>query len=231
MINNALLKNFGKSIYLPLTFIFNQSLTKGIFPEQMKIAEIIPLYKGKDSDQLVNYRPISLLVTMSKVLEKIVYKHMIRFIDKYKLLYDSQYGFWTKWPCEHAIFELIGKTVQSKNNKLHSCAMFLDISKSFDTLNHEVLLKLLDNYGIQGICNNWFKNYLLNRSLVCKLNTVENKMIKSDFYNIPYGTAQGSCLGPLLFILFTNDIHLLPIYSRIILFTDVTTLFIVNIRV
>ena len=130
--------SFGKSISLPLTFIFNQSLAEGTFPEQMEIAEIIPLYEGKGSDQLVNYRPISLLLTMSKLLEKIVYRCMVKFIDKYKLLYDSQYGFQSKRSCEHAILELIGKTVQSKNNKLHSCTMFLDLSKAFDTLNHEV---------------------------------------------------------------------------------------------
>ena len=86
-------------------------------------------------------------------------------------------------------------------------------------------LKKLDQYGIWGTCNDWFKNYLHNRSSVCKLNTIENKTVKSDIYNISYGTAQGSCLGPLLFILFTNDIHLLPTYSRIILFADDTTMF------
>ena len=93
MISNNLLKSLGNSISLPLTVIFNQSIIDGTFPDQMKIAEILPLYKRKESDQLVNYRPISLLLTMSKLLEKIIYKHTIRFIDKYKLLYDSQYGF------------------------------------------------------------------------------------------------------------------------------------------
>ena len=93
MISNNLLKSLSNSISSPLTIIFNQSITDGIFPDQMKIAEILPLYKGKESDQLVNYRPISLLITISKVLEKIIYKHTIDFIDKYELLYDSQYGF------------------------------------------------------------------------------------------------------------------------------------------
>ena len=112
-----------------------------MFPEQMKIVEVIPLYKGKDSDQLVNYRPISLLLPTSKLLEKIVYKCLIKFLDKYDLLYDSQYGFWSKRSCEHAMLDLIGNTLQSKNNKLHSAAMFLDLSKAFDMLNHEVLFK------------------------------------------------------------------------------------------
>ena len=109
--------------------------------------------------------------------------------------------------------------------KKHSCALFLDLSKAFDTLNHDVLLKKLDLYGIRGICNDWFRNYLSGRSLVCKLNTLENTVIKSDIFNITYGTAQQSCLGPLLFILFMNDIHLLPTYSTLILFADDTTLY------
>ena len=160
MLSNNLLKSLGNSISLPLTFIFNQSITDGILPDQMKIAEILPLYKGKESDQLVNYRPISLLLTMSKLLEKIIYKCTIRFIDKYKLLYDSQYRFHSKRSCEHAILELIGNVLDSKNDKQHSCALFLDLSKAFNTLNHDVLLRKLDIYGIRGICNDWFRNYL-----------------------------------------------------------------------
>ena len=224
-ISNELLKKLGNSISYPLSKIFNQSISEGIFPDQMKLAEIIPLYKGKDTDKVVNYRPISLLVTMSKVIEKMVYKRMIKFIDKYNLLYDSQYGFRSKRSCEHAILELTGNIIESKNLKHHSCALFLDLSKAFDTLNHDILLEKLEKYGIHGICNDWFKSYLKDRKLQCKINTVENKIVRSTIYNVTYGTAQGSCLGPLLFILFTNDIHLLPIYSRLILFADDTTIF------
>ena len=98
----------------------------------MKIAEVVPLYKGKSTDELVNYRPISLLLTMSKLLEKIIYKCLIKFTDKYKIIYESQYGFRSKRLCEHAMLELIGKILQNKNNKQHSCAIFLDLSKAFD---------------------------------------------------------------------------------------------------
>ena len=224
-ISNELLKTLANSISYPLSNIFNQSISEGIYPDQMKLAEIIPLYKGKDTDKVINYRPISLLVTISKVIEKLIYKRMIKFIDKYNLLYDSQYGFRTKRSCEHAILELIGNILESKNLKQHACALFLDLSKAFNTLNHDILLEKLDKYGIRGICNNWFRSYLKDRKLQCKINTVENKIMRSDTYNITYGTAQGSCLGPLLFILFTNDIHLLPIYSQLILFADDTTIF------
>ena len=225
MISNTLLKTLANSIAYPLSIIFNQSILEGIYPDQMKLAEVIPLYKGKGSDIVINYHPISLLVTISKVIEKLVYKRTIKFLDKYELLYNSQYGFRSKRSCEHAILELVGNTIDSKNAKQHLCALFLDLSKAFDTLNHNILLDKLDKYGIRGICNTWFRSYLKDRKLHCKINTAENKSVKSDLFNITYGTAQGSCLGPLLFILFTNDIHLLPIYSRLILFVDDTTIF------
>ena len=120
--------------------------------------------------------------------------------------------------------ELVGNILDSKNSKQHACALFLDLSKAFDTLNHDILLEKLNKYGIRGICNKWFRSYLKDRKLQCKISTVEKKIVRSETYNITYGTAQGSCLGPLLFILFTNDIHLLPIYNWLILFTDDTTI-------
>ena len=224
-ISNKLLKLLNNSISYPLSIIFNQSIQTGIYPDKMKLAEVIPLYKGKDSDEIINYWPISLLITMSKVIEKLIYQRTISFIEKNNILYHSQYGFRSKRSCEQAIQELVGNVLDSKNVKQHSCAVFLDLSKAFDTLDHQILLDKLEKYGIHGICNNWFKSYLRDRKLQCKINSIENGTIKSDVYNISHGTAQGSCLGPLLFILFTNDIHKLPLYSRLILFADDTTLY------
>ena len=94
----------------------------------------------------------------------------------------------------------------------------------FDALDHKILLRKLDLYGLRGICNDRFRDYLQGRTLVCRLNTPNNGIVKSETFDISYGTAQGSCLGPLLFILFCNDIQLLPTYSKIILFADDTTL-------
>ena len=102
--------------------------------------------------------------------------------------------------------------------------VFLDLSKAFDTLNHEVLLKKLDCYGVRGIVNDWFKSYLEGRTLIAKINTCKGITTKSTPFHITYGTAQCSCLGPLLFIMFSNYMHLLPIYGHLILFAADTTL-------
>ena len=114
-ISNIMLKALRTSITYPLCHIFNASLSEGTFPDQMKIAEVIPLYKGKDMDLMINYRPISLLITLSKLLEKIMYTRLYGYLETQKLLYPSQYGFRTKRSCEQVITELVGNILQSKN--------------------------------------------------------------------------------------------------------------------
>ena len=123
----------------------------GVFLDIMKIIEVIPLYKGKETDEVINYRPISLLITMSKVLEKIIYKIVYQFLEMNHILYESQYGFRNKCSYEHAITELTGYLLQAKELGQKSALIFLDLCKAFDTLNHNVLLKKLECYGIQGI--------------------------------------------------------------------------------
>ena len=190
----------------------------------MKLAQIIPLYKGKDRDKRINYRPVSLLITMSEVLEKIIYKQMYGFLTQH-IFFESQYRFWDKRSCEQAIAELTGHIIQSKNAKEHCAGLFLDLLKAFDTLNHGVLLCKLDRYGVCGVANDWFKSHLENRKLRTWIHAPPNEIVYSFVYNITYRTAQGSCLGPLLFILFCNDIYQLPIFGKLILFADDTRLF------
>ena len=224
-ISNVMLKSIITAISIPLSIVFNQSISTGKFPQKMKQAEVVPLYKGKDMDLVINYRPLSLLITISKLLEKVVYRRMYSFLEKYDILFQSQYGFHFNHNCEHAILELSGKILQAHEKNEHPVCIFLDLSKAFDMLNHQVLLCKLDKIGIRGISNSWFESYLSGRSLVAKVTTLENKTTYSDMFDISFGTAQGCCLGPLLFLLFCNDIHLLPLYSQLILFADDTTLF------
>ena len=175
-------------------------------------------------DRVINYQLISLTMMISKVLEKIIYTRVYKILESNSILCESQYSFRNKRSCEQAITELLGHILQTKENGDSSASIFLDLSKAFDTLKHTVLLKKLDHYGIRGIPNNWFKSYLSDRSLKAKVSVLPNKIVYSEKFSISYGTAQGSCLRPLLFVLFCNDIHLIPIYGHLILFADDTTL-------
>ena len=147
-INNKLLKTISVEISKPLEIIFNESLHSGIFPEKMKIAEVIPLYKGKSKFEPGNYHPISLLLTMSKILEKLLYKRTYAFLDNNNQIYHSQYGFRSKHSCENTIGDLVSQILKNQHQNKHTATLFLDISKAFDTLNHKLLLDKLEIYGV-----------------------------------------------------------------------------------
>ena len=183
-INNVMLKSLCSAISYPLQLIFNQSIATGIFPDKMKIAEVIPLYKGKQRDLVINYRPISLLMTISKLLEKVIYSRIYKFLEKNNILFESQYGFRSKRSCEQAILELTSHLLHAHNKNLHSIGVFLNLSKAFDTLNHEVLLKKLECYGVRGIVNDWFKSYLEGRTLIAKVSTSKENITKSTPFHI-----------------------------------------------
>ena len=192
----------------------------------MKLAEVVPVYKGGDESISNNYRPISLLITISKILEKIIYARTYQFLEKNNILFKSQYGFRNQHSCNDAISELVGEITKNKERGMHTAGIFLDLSKAFDTLPHAILLNKLEKYGIRGIMQDWFMSYLKTRTLRVKCNVASSNIpIKSDLYKIGIGTPQGSCLGPLLFLLYNNDFYLHLEHTKVILFADDTTIY------
>ena len=225
-ISNVMLKTLHLSITGPLTLIFNKSLTEGFFPDLMKYADVVPLYKSKEHYLTNNYRPISLLITVSKLLEKVMYKRTYNFLTSSNQLYAGQYGFRKQHSCENAICELVSKIVKNQEQKKPTIGIFLDLSKAFDTMSHKILLQKLNKYGIRGKASEWFTSYLTERQLRAKCNTqYEDTTQYSEYFPIEYGTPQGSCLGPLLFLIFTNDFYLCIENGSCLLFADDTSLY------
>ena len=225
-ISNNLVKELKLVLLDPLRMIFNQSISQGIFPDKMKHAQIAPLLKKSPKWNPSNYRPISLLIVFSKLLEKIMYIRTYNFVNTEGQIFDSQYGFRTNHSCEHAITELLSEITKGIENKTSTAVIFIDLSKAFDTLEHRVLLRKLEKYGIRGTALAWYSSYLTNRSLSVKVRTEnETSLIHSNAYDIEYGTPQGSCLGPLLFLLFNNDLYKNLDLCKAILFADDTTIY------
>ena len=209
----------------PLSIIFNKSFEESHFPSCMKRAEVVPLYKGKEHTLKTNYRPISLLLTLSKLLEKAMYQRTYDFLDSTNQFYDGQFGFRSKHSCEHAVENLVSDIVKSSANGIATTAVYIDLSKAFDTLSHPILLTKLSRYGVRGQCLKWYESYLHNRKIQVKCCTGPCDSVLSDQFDIEFGAPQGSCLGPLLFSIFTNDIHKNLMYVKCILFADDTTLY------
>ena len=143
-------------------------MLEGVFPEKMKLAEVVPLYKSKERYLTNNYRPISLLITISKLLEKVIYKRTYSFLQATNQLYDSQYGFREGHSCENAISELVGEILKNKENNKFTVSLFLDLSKAFDSLKHSTLINKMEIYGIRGSAYSWFSSYLNQRQLRAK---------------------------------------------------------------
>ena len=218
-ISNKLLKLIKNSISIPLAVIINQSIENGIFPERLKVAKIIPLFK-KDEDYLLeNYRPISVLPSISKVFERVIHNQLSNYFCENNLFYDNQYGFRKSHSTELATLELIDRVINSMDNNEIPIAIFLDFSKAFDTIDHEILLYKLKYYGINNNALQLLQSYLSNRKQYTVLDNVE-----SSFLSIKTGVPQGSILGPLLFIIYVNDLHLASKMFQPVIYADDTTL-------
>ena len=211
-----LIFNSIDTIINPITHCINACFVNGEFPDCLKNALVIPLYKKKSRSLCTNYRPVSLLNALSKIVEKVLYARIYNFMGN--KLCPTQYGFRPG----HATSDLMVYTMESIARNLNSMSnalpLFFDLGKAFDTLKHDLLLKKLNHYGIRGLPLSLISSYLSNRKQKVMVNGVE-----SDYLPLVIGVPQGSILGPLLFIIYVNDITTAAPSEKVALYADDTT--------
>ena len=216
---NLIVKNVAHIVSRPLADIFNLSLSTGSVPEQLKIAKVILIYKKENAEIFSNYRPVSVLPCFSKIFERLGFNRCMAYIDKNNLLNEKQFGFRPNHSTYMAIIELMDKIANAVERNETTVGIFLALSKAFDTINYDILLYKLEHYGFRGVALDWFKSYLSNRKQF-----VRYQMHDSNHKIINCGVPQISILGPLLFMLYINDIVNTTSLLELILFADDTTL-------
>ena len=216
-------KKIISTIASPLCSIINQSFNTGVFPDELKIARVVPIHKAGDKLLVTNYRPISILPFFSKIFEKLMHNRLMKYLDTNDILTNNQYGFRNKSSTHLALLNLTDIITKELENNNFSIGVFIDLSKAFDTINHTILLQKLGRYGIRGTILDWFHSYLNNRTQYVNINDSN-----SDPLPVTVGVPQGSILGPLLFIIYINDIVNVFALMNTIMFADDTNLFFSN---
>jgi hypothetical protein len=219
-ISARLLKDASSVISNCLTNIFNRSLFSSTFPSLWKCGKVTALFKSGDRCLPGNYRPITVLPSLSKILERAVHRQLYSYLNENKLITSKQFGFRPKLSTEVALLNVSDKILSNMDNGYLTGAVFIDLSKAFDTVDHELLVNKLRSLGMDDICVQWFISYLGNRSQVTSVAST-----LSSSAAVTVGVPQGSILGPLLFLIYVNDLVKCPLQSEIVLYADDTVLY------
>lgn len=216
-ISSMLLKSTYSSYLDVITYIINLSFKTGVFPDKLKNAVVVPIHKAGPTTTCSNFRPISLISTISKIFEKIMKEKVLRFLQNTKFFSDRQFGFRVGINTEAALLKFVGEIIEGINEGKVVSGLFLDIKKAFDTVNHNILLEKLYNCGIRGVVNDWFRSYLNGRKQSVRINGCY-----SDMGDIKHGVPQGSVLGATLFIIYINDLCKASFKGSVTAFADDT---------
>ena len=195
--------------------VINASIKEGVFPSQLKMADVVPIYKSGTKTEVSNYRPISLLPTFSKIFEKTIHHRISDFLHKHNILHPLQFGFRKLHSCEHALTAAKNEILHTLDKKHIALLLLIDFSKAFDMVDHNILLHKLSHYGIRGPALDWLRSYLNERKQRVRVNN-----IYSDTKYLTHGIPQGSILGPLLFIIYINDMPNIQKLVKFILYAD-----------
>ena len=199
-ISTMVLKDNSNKLADILMHVLNICVAEGYFPEELKTGCITPIYKNGPKNDVKNYRPVCSLSPFSKILEKIIYNRMIEFIDQNEILSSNQFGFRKGLSTESAIIQFINNIHNGLHYKHNTVAVFMDLSKAFDVLDHDILFKKLEHYGFRGKILDLLKSFISNRKYFVSVNGST-----SDTKTVNIGVPQGSTLGPLLFLIYVND--------------------------
>ena len=216
-ISTKLIKDAAAFIWKPLTMVFNSSLKYGVFPDIWKLARVTPIFKTDSKKDANNYRPISVISVFSRMLEKIVHDQLIEYLITNKVLTPNQSAFRKLYSTVTSLINSTDYWYDNMDEKQLNLAIFLDLKKAFDTVDHRILIKKLGAYGIRGISGGWLTSFLTSRKQFCSVNGQ-----KSEARLVTCGIPQGSCLGPLLFIIYLNDFEKCLDFSRASMYADDT---------